>query len=233
MGRRSSRSIDPASTPFLQKRRGQLQLVSIAAFLFLLPAAVIVAQNASIDANAVADPTIEIPIDTVRIVPPADTALAPTSSEEVVADPATVVVDEPDAGVDLDAGPATSRDPEPADRVPVDTDLRTDRPEEVQRPPAAGPTPSVPELVAKLQTPLSVVRGEQFSLQVVVENVGTATATDIRFTYQLPSGFSAGMTTPICTTLLPGERCEQAIEIATDAAASLGPADIHAVVTYV
>ena len=216
MGRRRSGDEGDARHQTAARKTGQLQLVSILAFLFLLPAAVIVAQNATIDANTITlDPTQEltIPVETIRIEP----ASAQTVDTGIIGANQTDPGDVPVAPeLDIPNGP------EP---LAIDTDQPRD---ELPLPPEA----VAPILAARLVMPSQAVRGEPFLLHVLVENTGSAEAANIRFTYQLPSSFTIVQHGTECASLVPGESCEKVVEVATSADSSLGPADVKVVVTY-
>ncbi|MGC9059559.1 MAG: NEW3 domain-containing protein, partial [Candidatus Aenigmatarchaeota archaeon] len=86
-----------------------------------------------------------------------------------------------------------------------------------------------PNISVEIKTKNKITRGESFSVVVTLENVGNATAKNVKFKVKLPNGFSANETEISCGDLEANSSCEREITVFSSFDAELGKTQIEVI----
>ncbi|MDT7858733.1 MAG: NEW3 domain-containing protein [Candidatus Aenigmarchaeota archaeon] len=90
-----------------------------------------------------------------------------------------------------------------------------------------------PKISLRLSTDKSrITRGESFLLRVVVSNEGSANATNVRVSVDLPKGFSTDALEKVCNVIEVNSYCELEFSVKSDLSTKLGESEIKVRVAY-
>jgi uncharacterized repeat protein (TIGR01451 family) len=90
-----------------------------------------------------------------------------------------------------------------------------------------------PKISLRLSTDKSrITRGESFSLMVVVSNEGSANATNVRVSVDLPKGFSTDALEKVCNVIEVNSSCELEFSVKSDLSTRLGESEIKVRAAY-
>jgi uncharacterized repeat protein (TIGR01451 family) len=90
-----------------------------------------------------------------------------------------------------------------------------------------------PKISLRLSTDKSrITRGESFLLKVVVSNEGSANATNVRVSVDLPKGFSTDALEKVCNVIEVNSSCELEFSVKSDLSTQLGESEIKVRVSY-
>ncbi|MCC5994562.1 MAG: NEW3 domain-containing protein [Candidatus Aenigmarchaeota archaeon] len=90
-----------------------------------------------------------------------------------------------------------------------------------------------PKISLRLSTDKSrITRGESFLLRVVVSNEGSANATNVRVSVDLPKGFYTDALEKICNVIEVNSYCELEFSVKSDLSTKLGESEIKVRVAY-
>ena len=90
-----------------------------------------------------------------------------------------------------------------------------------------------PKISLRLSTDKSrITRGESFLLRVFVSNEGSANATNVRVSVDLPKGFSTDEKEKICDVIEVNSYCELEFSVKSDLSTQLGESEIKVRSTY-
>jgi uncharacterized repeat protein (TIGR01451 family) len=92
---------------------------------------------------------------------------------------------------------------------------------------------SKPKISLRLSTDKKrITRGESFLLRVVVSNEGSANATNVRVSVDLPKGFSTDEKEKICDVIEVNSSCELEFSVKSDLSTQLGESEIKVRASY-
>jgi uncharacterized repeat protein (TIGR01451 family) len=90
-----------------------------------------------------------------------------------------------------------------------------------------------PKIFLRLSTDkIRITRGENFLLRVVVSNEGSANATNVRVSVDLPKGFSTDTLEKVCNVIEVNSSCELEFSVKSDLSTKLGESEIKVRVSY-
>jgi uncharacterized repeat protein (TIGR01451 family) len=90
-----------------------------------------------------------------------------------------------------------------------------------------------PKISLKLSTDkIRITRGESFLLRVVVSNEGSANATNVRVSVDLPKGFSTDEKEKVCGVIEVNSSCELEFYVKSDFSTQLGESEIKVRAAY-
>jgi uncharacterized repeat protein (TIGR01451 family) len=90
-----------------------------------------------------------------------------------------------------------------------------------------------PKISLRLSTDKSrITRGESFLLRVVVSNEGSANATNVKVSVDLPKGFSTDALEKVCNVIEVNSSCELEFSVKSDLSTQLGESEIKVRVIY-
>jgi uncharacterized repeat protein (TIGR01451 family) len=90
-----------------------------------------------------------------------------------------------------------------------------------------------PKISLRLSTDKNrITRGESFLLRVVVSNEGSANATNVRVSVDLPKGFSTDTLEKVCNVIEVNSSCELEFSVKSNLSTKLGESEIKVRVSY-
>jgi hypothetical protein len=90
-----------------------------------------------------------------------------------------------------------------------------------------------PEFSINIDYAQRITRGETFLVKVYVTNIGAVAARNVAASLRLPEGFSVVSTNSYqCSVVEPSQTCSSEITVSSTISASLGLADLKAVINY-
>jgi predicted transcriptional regulator len=241
---------------------GQVQILTIFMFLFLVPASIIIAQNAT-QSN---DATGRLILEQMNITPGAFTETNLTSPEEINSSAIAEVYLIPITSEQNETIPSENQTTAPEgnqtsqeenitqenptenltivnetianETIHNETDTSIILPEN-QTPPEVQEDAIIPEvlqpiLTVRISSPEKTFRGEQFDVSAIVSNTGNSEARNVRLEWILSDGFEivSGQDSAECGTISPDSECMSSLTLSTPISADIGKNEIGVVVSY-
>lgn len=91
-----------------------------------------------------------------------------------------------------------------------------------------------PILDVRISSPDKTIRGEQFDISAVVSNAGNSDARNVRLTWEIPPGFEivSGGDDSGCGTISPGSECVRNLTVSSSPSTGIGKNEIKVLVKY-
>ena len=230
---------------------GQVQILTIFMFLFLVPASIIIAQNATQNMNS----TGELVLEQVNITP--ETFTEPNQTNPEIANQTQFeintasIINEPNETIsefqNQTAEPenitiqenATAETTILNETVSNETILNEANetislPENETQLPEELPEILQPVLSVRISSQGKTLRGEQFDISAVVTNSGNSEAKNVRLSWEIPPQFEivSGQASAECGDISPDSECMSSLTLSTPISADIGKNEIMVVVKY-
>lgn len=228
----------------INNKTGQLQILSVIAFLFLIPTAIIVAQNATLVNNSLelTGNMINGSVDTVNLNITEQIRIQNLKKIENKTGESKTEKNENEEGVielnetqqkegNLTISKNITKENNLTKENPINETISENKTEVINETVVDEPI-EYTELVVETLIEERVIRGESFEFEVIIENVGNGKAENIETTLDLPVGFSVTESDMKCISLESEQRCVHSFEIMTDLTADIGTEKIGVMVMY-
>ena len=235
---------------------GQVQLLSIFFLLFLVPATVIIAQNATMNVTSEGNLVLE----QINISEPVDMQV-PISMESNFSE--TVNLTEKEISFELNETAVLENITETSNQtenLPAETiaslenetilpdagifenetdNITAQEPENWMNETIQEPEPPLteipePVLEARILSPDKITRGESFDISGVLKNSGNGEAKNVRLSWEIPSGFElvSGEIEKECGTLPPDSECTSNLTLSSSLSTETGRSELKVLVKY-
>ena len=243
------------SSNWRKSSTGQVQILTVFLFLFLVPAGIIIAQNATESINS----TGELILEQMNITPEnftginqseianetplieANATLIENISDETSGlqnqtfEPENITIQE-----NSTAG-AVLNETVSNETIQNETNATISLPDsQATTPPEAGETngtlPEIlqPILSVRISSQDKTLRGEQFDISAVATNSGNSDAKNVRLEWILPEGIEivSGDGSAECGTISPDSECASSLTVSAPISAGIGKNEIRVIVRY-
>jgi uncharacterized membrane protein len=225
---------------------GQLQVVSVIAFLFLIPTAIIVAQNASIPnqsleltGDLINTTEMEGLLEIVNLTKSETLNITGSITQENKTGNLTFFGNITETNQTADNiteevfGNKTGNFTAPFNKTePPEFNFSNKTEPGLNATPPEEEPEEEGELIGSLEIPEKIIRGDSYQLVLILENIGLGEAKDIHITFSLPYGHEIYVHESECLSLLPGEVCEKKVLVTTSLDADLGKEKMEVYVSY-
>ena len=227
---------------------GQVQILTLFMFLFMVPASIIIAQNATQDMNS----TGELILGQINATAETFTELNQTSSEitnetSFIEADITAIINESNETI-----PSENQTNFPEQNYTAEENLTEEMPvsnETIQNetnetislpdsqavmPPEELPEILQPILSVRISSQDKILRGEQFDVSAFVSNSGNSEAKNVRMEWILPEGIEivSGQASAECGIIVPDSECASSLTLSAPVSADIGKNEIRVVMKY-
>jgi predicted transcriptional regulator len=238
---------------------GQVQILTAFLFLFLVPATIIIAQNATQSINS----TAELVIEQMNITADAFTEPNQTNSEmpnaSVIIGTNTTPIENisnetiseiqnqtnvSEQNITIQENitaenPTVLNEMISNETIQNETNATIFLPENQTIPPEVQENATIPEILqpilgVRIISPDRTLRGEQLDISAVVSNSGNSDAKNVRLEWIIPSGFEivSGDNPANCGTLSSNSECTNSLTLSSPISADIGKNEIRVIVKY-
>jgi len=237
---------------------GQVQLLSVFFLLFLVPATVIIAQNATMNATSEGNLVLE----RVNISESmADIQISNLSLESNFSESTNLTVEEINSELNETAVLENiTETPNQTENMPAETNaslenetilpdagifengtdnITVQEPENgmnetIQEPEQPVTEIQEPVLEVRILSPDKIMRGESFDISAIVKNSGTGEAKNVRLSWEIPSGFDvvSGEIEKECGALPLDSECVSNLTISSSLSTETGISELKVLVKY-
>ncbi|MCX6814803.1 MAG: NEW3 domain-containing protein [Candidatus Aenigmarchaeota archaeon] len=225
---------------------GQVQILSLFVLLFLIPATVIIAQNATQSINSTGELILEQPNFTKEAADSfAEINITNETSIPIIIENQTVsseqnnTVQENTIPENLTVSNETNATiSEPVNETENITLPESENPEINLPEPESQPNITITEITqpvlnVKISSPDKTLRGEQFDISAVVKNSGNSDAKNVILSWGFPSGFEmVSGDSEECGTISPGSECVRNVTVSSSLSTDIGKNQIKVIVKY-
>lgn len=222
---------------------GQVQILTIFMFLFIVPASIIIAQNATQGMNSTGELILgqvnvtaetfteqnqtgsEIPNETFSSENQTNLTEQNYTAEENLTEVKETISNETVSNETILN--ETAEIPEPENETVQEPTNETQPPEEL-------PKILQPILSVRISSQDKILRGEQFDVSAIISNSGNSDAKNVRLEWIIPTGFEivSGQASADCGTIGPDSECASSLTLSTHMSAEIGKNKIRVVVKY-
>jgi predicted transcriptional regulator len=210
---------------------GQVQLLTVFLFLFLIPATVIIAQNATQSLNATTGNLILVDNVTENV-----TFTGNVSESISVIINQTGVLDVRNQTLENVSVPTENLT---ANETILDVTLPAENVSANQTEANATDEtviiePQNPVLAVRIVSPDRIIRGEEFDISAVVTNSGRGEARNVQLSWEIPSGFEvvSGGAEASCGTINLDSECTISLTLSSSIATEIGRGELKVKVRY-
>lgn len=211
----------------LKSSTGQVQILTLFLFLFLIPTSVIIAQNVTQSFNLTGNITGLILEDNGT----GNITAENISGVNITAIMNESIIEDAQGGL-TSTGNTTSNETVTsegnASEIQIDANIT------IPEANATAIEPGYPVLEVRIASPDSIARGETFDISAVVENSGNSEAKNVRIFWEIPSGFGivSGESQASCGTMQADSECMSSLTLSSTISTDIGKSEFKVKVKY-
>lgn len=219
---------------------GQVQILTLFMFLFLVPASIIIAQNATQSSNFTGELILDqVNISNEQMNVPSDNQTSEISNwsmfTEILNETQNQTVlqeDNNETQENLTELNVTISN-ETAEIPDTEKNIQENPPNEITENETV-PEIFQPVLSVTISSQDKALRGEQFDVSAIISNTGNSEAKNVRLEWILSEGIDilSGESSANCGTISPDSECMSSITLSTPMSAVIGKSEIRVVVKY-
>jgi uncharacterized repeat protein (TIGR01451 family) len=237
---------------------GQVQILTVFLFLFMVPAGIIIAQNATQSANAtgelilgqlnlsnITETNQTFEISNASAIEANVTQIINETNETIASEnqiPEENQTNQTLGNVNV-TGENSTVEPVPNETIQNET-IQNETNVTIVLPdnqtlPEIQENVTIPEILqpflsVRITSPDKSLRGEQFDISAVVSNTGNSGASNVRMEWTLPEGMEiiSGQVSADCGTLAPDSECTSSLTLSAPLSAGIGKNEIKVIVKY-